>query len=89
MELPYFLILQEKNIEPETQEEKGEEDRSLTKFDEPQPISENGISTRSSSSLEHKFGLVLKRSGVAITVTSLTDFLAFAVGGTTVSFLQK
>jgi hypothetical protein len=26
----------------------------------------------------------LKRSGVAITVTSLTDFIAFAVGGTTV-----
>jgi hypothetical protein len=34
---------------------------------------------------ERKFGLVLRRSGVAITVTSLTDFLAFAVGGTTVS----
>ena len=25
----------------------------------------------------------MKNSGVAITVTSLTDFLAFAVGGTT------
>ena len=34
---------------------------------------------------EEKFGKVLKRSGVAITVTSLTDFLAFAVGGTTVT----
>ena len=34
---------------------------------------------------EEKFGKVLRRSGVAITVTSLTDFLAFAVGGTTVS----
>ena len=33
---------------------------------------------------EEKFGKVMKRSGVAITVTSLTDFIAFAVGGTTV-----
>ncbi len=31
-----------------------------------------------------KFGLTLGRSGVAITVTSLTDILAFGVGATTV-----
>ena len=30
-------------------------------------------------------GLAMRHAGVAITVTSLTDFLAFAVGGTTVS----
>jgi Niemann-Pick C1 protein len=37
--------------------------------------------------IEGQLGLTLKNSGVAITVTSLTDFLAFAVGGTTVSIL--
>ena len=31
-----------------------------------------------------RFGLTMKRAGAAITITSLTDFLAFAVGGTTV-----
>lgn len=31
-----------------------------------------------------RFGLTLRRAGAAITVTSLTDFLAFAIGGTTV-----
>merc|ERR1712106_172187 len=35
-------------------------------------------------SREERFGLVLRRAGAAITVTSLTDFLAFAIGGTTV-----
>ena len=33
--------------------------------------------------IERKIGKALKTSGVAITVTSLTDFLAFAVGATT------
>jgi len=37
-------------------------------------------------SSEVKFGKILRRSGVAITVTSLTDFIAFAVGGTTVGY---
>ena len=31
----------------------------------------------------------LGRSGVAITVTSLTDFLAFGIGGTTVSLTRN
>ena len=35
--------------------------------------------------LPERFGLTMKRAGAAITITSLTDFLAFAVGGTTVS----
>ena len=35
-------------------------------------------------SREERFGLTLKRAGAAITVTSLTDFLAFAIGGSTV-----
>ena len=35
-------------------------------------------------SREERFGLTLRRAGAAITVTSLTDFLAFAIGGTTV-----
>ena len=34
--------------------------------------------------LAHRFGLTMSRAGCAITVTSLTDFLAFAIGGTTV-----
>ena len=34
--------------------------------------------------LEHLAGLCMERSGVSISVTSLTDFLAFAVGATTV-----
>ena len=35
-----------------------------------------------------RFGLTMKRAGAAITITSLTDFLAFAVGGTTVRKLS-
>ena len=35
-------------------------------------------------SLKERFGLTMSRAGCAITVTSLTDFLAFAIGGTTV-----
>lgn len=31
-----------------------------------------------------KFGETLQRAGVAITVTSLTDFMAFAIGASTV-----
>ena len=34
--------------------------------------------------LEDKFGLAMQHAGVAITITSLTDFLAFAIGATTV-----
>ena len=33
--------------------------------------------------LEEQFAETMMRSGVSITVTSLTDFLAFAIGGTT------
>ncbi len=32
-----------------------------------------------------KVGLTMKHAGVAITITSLTDFVVFAVGATTVS----
>ena len=35
--------------------------------------------------MTERFGMTMRRAGVAITITSLTDFLAFAVGGTTVS----
>ena len=35
-----------------------------------------------------RFGLTMRRAGAAITITSLTDFLAFAVGGTTVRKLS-
>ncbi len=39
--------------------------------------------------LSHRFGVTLKHAGVAITVTSLTDFIAFAIGGLTVSKLDR
>lgn len=35
--------------------------------------------------LEWRFGMTMENAGVAITITSITDFLAFVVGGTTVS----
>ena len=35
--------------------------------------------------MTERFGMTMRRAGAAITITSLTDFLAFAVGGTTVS----
>jgi Niemann-Pick C1 protein len=35
-------------------------------------------------SLPERVGLTMKHAGVSITVTSITDFVAFAVGGTTV-----
>ena len=35
--------------------------------------------------LNDRVGLALSHAGVAITVTSLTDFAAFAIGGSTVS----
>jgi predicted RND superfamily exporter protein len=39
---------------------------------------------KANGSMQHKFGKTLSHSGVAITITSLTDVLAFAIGGTTV-----
>ena len=35
-------------------------------------------------SFEDKFGVTMQHAGVAITITSMTDIVAFAVGGTTV-----
>ena len=35
--------------------------------------------------LDERFGLAMKYAGVTITVTSVTDFIAFAIGATTVS----
>jgi predicted RND superfamily exporter protein len=35
-------------------------------------------------SLVERFGIVMTHSGVAITITSITDFVAFALGGTTI-----
>lgn len=36
--------------------------------------------------LHERIGLMLKHGGVSITVTSVTDILAFIVGASTVSF---
>ena len=35
--------------------------------------------------LDERIGLTMKYAGVTITVTSVTDFIAFAIGATTVS----
>ena len=35
--------------------------------------------------LEERFGLTMKHAGVTITITTLTSFIAFAIGATTVS----
>ena len=35
--------------------------------------------------VEERVGLTLKHAGVSITVTSVTDIVAFAIGGSTVS----
>lgn len=40
------------------------------------------------TALHEKFAKTMKHAGVAITVTSLTDFISFAIGGTTVSSRQ-
>lgn len=37
-----------------------------------------------SGTLQERFGKTLAHSGVAITITSVTDIVAFAIGGTTV-----
>ena len=34
--------------------------------------------------LAERFGIAMKHAGVAITITSLTDLLAFAIGATTI-----
>jgi len=39
---------------------------------------------KSKGKIHERMGLTLRHAGCAITVTSLTDFLAFAIGGTTV-----
>lgn len=36
--------------------------------------------------VEERIGLMLKHAGVSITVTSVTDIVAFAIGGSTVGF---
>lgn len=36
-------------------------------------------------SVEERIGLTLKHAGVSITVTSVTDIVAFGIGGSTVS----
>ena len=36
--------------------------------------------------LDERIGLTMKYAGVTITVTSVTDFIAFAIGATTVRF---
>lgn len=36
-----------------------------------------------------RIGLMLKHAGVAVTVTSITDFVAFGIGATTVSNLKE
>lgn len=41
--------------------------------------------THRSSPLHERIGLMLKHAGVSITVTSVTDILAFIVGSSTVS----
>ena len=55
------------------------------------PIIKNGSPKRGNTSeeeeqqkFEDRFGRCLQHSGVSITVTSLTDFLAFMVGATTI-----
>lgn len=39
--------------------------------------------------LHERIGLMLKHAGVSITVTSVTDVLAFIVGSSTVSVLRS
>ena len=41
------------------------------------------------SSVEEALGSALKHTGVSITVTSVTDILAFGVGAVTVCFIPK
>lgn len=40
---------------------------------------------RSAATAEGKFGHAMRVSGVAVTITSLTDFASFGLGATTVS----
>ena len=41
-------------------------------------------SSSASMSVEERIGLAMRHAGVAITVTSLTDVIVFAIGATTV-----
>lgn len=38
--------------------------------------------------MKERVGLALRHAGVAITITSLTDFVAFAIGASTVSLMM-
>ncbi len=46
---------------------------------------ENIRAERPDLSVEEKIGLTMRTAGLSITVTSLTDFIAFGLGGITVS----
>lgn len=39
--------------------------------------------------LPHRIGLMLKHAGVSITVTSITDVVAFIIGSSTVNIAEK
>ena len=48
----------------------------------------NGLdSLQRQMDIPSQMGLVLKRAGISITVTSVTDFIAFFIGATTVSLV--
>ena len=46
-----------------------------------------GPNERKANNIPQNIGQTMKHAGVAITVTSMTDIVVFAVGSSTVSFI--
>ena len=79
-----FIIVQSLNLVQEKDKRKFSDPSCLELVYKP-PILVEGTK----APLHDRIGRAMRHSGVGITITSLTDIAVFAIGGTTVSKMQR